>query len=64
MGEHISSGGVKQGQGRGWIRGLLPFLANHRRNVALAFGAAVVGMVIQALTPVVEKVIVDDVRVS
>ncbi|HEX4539908.1 MAG TPA: ABC transporter ATP-binding protein [Acidimicrobiales bacterium] len=55
---------MKDGYGRGWIRGLLPFLANHRRNVAWAFGAAVVGMVIQALTPVVEKVIVDDVVLS
>src|SRR5437868_2920291 len=55
---------MNEGHGRGWIRGLLPFLANHRRNVAWAFGAAVVGMVIQALTPVVEKVIVDDVVLS
>ncbi len=43
----------------GWIRGLLPFLAAHRRPVVVAFAAAVLGMVVQAVTPVIEKAIVD-----
>ena len=45
----------------GWIRRLWPFLMAHKRNVAIAFGVAVVGQAITALTPLVEKVIIDDV---
>ena len=45
----------------GWIRRLSPFLAAHRRNVLLALGFSVAGMVVAGLTPVVEKVIVDGV---
>jgi ATP-binding cassette subfamily B protein len=49
---------------RGWIRRLIAYLRPHRRNVAVAFGAAVAGMVVAALTPVVEKIILDDVILS
>jgi ATP-binding cassette subfamily B protein len=42
---------------------MVPFLATHKRNVAIAFGMAVIGMVINAITPLVEKIIVDDVIV-
>ncbi|MBV8958266.1 MAG: ABC transporter ATP-binding protein, partial [Actinobacteria bacterium] len=45
----------------GWIRRLLPYLARHKRNVALAFGVAIIGMIIAAFTPYVEKVLLDDV---
>jgi ATP-binding cassette subfamily B protein len=45
----------------GWIRGLLPFLRPHRRNVAVAFGAALVGSAVAALTPAVERQVVDNV---
>jgi len=45
----------------GWIRRLLPYLARHKRNVVLAFGVAIIGMVIAAFTPYVEKVLLDDV---
>ena len=38
---------------------MLPFLRPHRRKVAIAFGAAVAGMAVGALTPAVEKVILD-----
>src|SRR4051794_13924234 len=49
----------------GWIRRLMvPFLAAHKTNVAIAFGMAIVGMVISAITPLIEKVIVDDVIVA
>ncbi|MEZ5410234.1 MAG: ABC transporter ATP-binding protein [Acidimicrobiales bacterium] len=44
----------------GWIRRLWPFLAVHRRDIALALGAAVVGQVANGLGPVVQKVVVDD----
>ena len=43
----------------GWIRRLSPFLAVHRRNILLALGFSVAGMVVTGLTPVVEKIIVD-----
>lgn len=38
---------------------MLPFLAAHRTNVAISFGAAFVGMVLTALTPLVQRTIVD-----
>ncbi len=40
---------------------MLPFLKPHRRNVALAFGGALLGSAIAALTPAVERQIVDNV---
>src|SRR4051794_18873316 len=49
------------GSDKGWIRRLLPWLANHKKDVFLAFGVAIVGMVIAALTPVVEKIVLDDI---
>ncbi|MGH9164169.1 MAG: ABC transporter ATP-binding protein, partial [Acidimicrobiales bacterium] len=45
----------------GWIRRLAPFLRPHRRDVILAFGASVAGLAVTALTPVIQKVIIDDV---
>ena len=45
----------------GWIRRLWPFLAARRRDVFLAFGASILGMGLSALTPLVTKVVVDDV---
>ena len=45
----------------GWIRRLWPFIRTHRRNVAIAFGVSVAGQAVSALTPLVAKVIVDDV---
>ncbi len=44
----------------GWIRRLSPFLLAHRRNVTIAFGAAIAGQAVAAVTPVFEKVIIDD----
>lgn len=38
---------------------MLPFLAAHRAKVTLSFGAAFVGMVLTALTPLVQRTIVD-----
>ncbi|HEX2062917.1 MAG TPA: ABC transporter ATP-binding protein, partial [Acidimicrobiales bacterium] len=46
---------------KGWIRRLLPYLAAHRRNVIISFAAALAGTTVTALTPVVQKIIVDDV---
>jgi ATP-binding cassette subfamily B protein len=48
-------------QAGGWIARLWPFLAAHKRHVALAFGVSIAGQAVAALTPVVAKIIVDDV---
>ncbi|MCU1448740.1 MAG: putative transporter ATP-binding protein, partial [Acidimicrobiales bacterium] len=53
--------GTAKGKEKGWVRKLWPWLANHKKDVFLAFGVAIVGMVIAALTPVVEKVLLDDI---
>lgn len=45
----------------GWIRRLLPFVAAHRTKVFVSLGAAVAGMGVTALTPIVQKIIIDDV---
>jgi ATP-binding cassette subfamily B protein len=47
----------------GWIRRLGPFILAHKRNVAIAFGFSIAGQAVSALTPVIEKVIIDDVIV-
>ncbi|HET6965872.1 MAG TPA: ABC transporter transmembrane domain-containing protein, partial [Acidimicrobiales bacterium] len=47
----------------GWIRRLLPWLRPHRRNVILAFGAALAGGAISAAVPAVEREIIDRVIV-
>ncbi|MDQ3980435.1 MAG: ABC transporter ATP-binding protein, partial [Actinomycetota bacterium] len=45
----------------GWIRRLLPYIRAHQRDVVLSFGAALAGLTVTALTPVIQKVVVDDV---
>ena len=45
----------------GWIRRLLPWLVPHRRNVGLAFGAALLGSGVTAAVPAVQRQIVDQV---
>ena len=52
---------VEEPKEKGWIRQLWPWLARHKKDVYLAFGVAIVGMVIAALTPVVEKVLLDNI---
>ncbi|HVA74111.1 MAG TPA: ABC transporter ATP-binding protein [Acidimicrobiales bacterium] len=46
-------------QRKGWIRRLIPWLAPHRRNVALAFGAALLGSGISAAVPAIEREVID-----
>ena len=49
----------------GWIRRLIrSYLLPRRRNVIIAFGAAVAGMLVGSFTPVLERLIVDDVILS
>ena len=48
----------------GWLRRLSPFLLAHKRDVLTALGVAVAGQAVAALTPVVEKIIIDDVVIG
>ena len=43
------------------MRQLLRWLAPHKLNVGIAFGAGLVGTGVAGLTPLVQKVVVDDV---
>jgi ATP-binding cassette, subfamily B, bacterial len=45
----------------GWIRRLWPYFMAHRRDVVLSFGSALLGLAVSAFTPVIQKVIIDDV---
>ncbi|MFP5317041.1 MAG: ABC transporter ATP-binding protein [Acidimicrobiia bacterium] len=48
-------------QAPGWLRRLAPYLRAHRRDVVLSFAAALAGLTVTALTPVIQKVVIDDV---
>ncbi len=50
-----------EGAPTGWVRRLWPYLRAHRRDVTVAFGASLAGLTVTALTPLVQKVVVDDV---
>jgi ATP-binding cassette subfamily B protein len=45
----------------GWLRRLLQWLAPHKLNVGIALGAGLLGTGVAGLTPVVQKIVVDDV---
>jgi len=45
----------------GWVRRLWPYLMAHRRNLEIALGGALVGSGAQAVVPLVERQIVDNV---
>jgi ATP-binding cassette subfamily B protein len=46
---------------RGWIRRLVGYMAPHKRHAFVAFGVAIAGTTIASFTPLVQKVIIDDV---
>ncbi len=48
----------------GWVVRLTRLVLAHRRNVSLALGASIVGMVISAVVPVVERTIIDSVVIA
>lgn len=48
----------------GWLRRLWGALRPHRRNVAIALGAAGAGQLIAALTPLVARHVIDDVVIA
>ena len=48
-------------EGRRWVRRLTGYVMQHRRDVGIAFGAAVLGSACQAAVPLLERQIVDGV---
>jgi ATP-binding cassette subfamily B protein len=46
-------------QGAGWIRRLWPYLRRHRRDLFLVFGAALVGMAVTSVLPLLMRAVVD-----
>lgn len=48
----------------GWIRRLMPFVLAHKSKVFVALGFSVLGMSVTALTPLISKVVIDDVTGS
>jgi ATP-binding cassette, subfamily B, bacterial len=46
--------------GGGWLRKMWPYLRRHRRDVVLVFGAALLGVGITAVLPLLTRAIVDD----
>jgi ATP-binding cassette subfamily B protein len=44
----------------GWLRRMWPYLAAHRRDMSVVFGAALAGMAITATLPLLTRAIVDD----
>jgi len=49
---------------KGWIRRLAPWLRPHRRKVILAFGFALLGSGIVAVTPAIERQVIDNVIIA
>jgi ATP-binding cassette, subfamily B, bacterial len=48
----------------GWIKRLWPFVAAHKRDALVAFGASVAGQGVLALVPVAQRIVLDDVIVA
>jgi ATP-binding cassette, subfamily B, bacterial len=54
---HVSPAPPEAG---GWLRRMLPFVSAHKGNVAVAFAAALAGQAVFAITPLLQKIILDD----
>ena len=59
-----SEGECTQGRAAGWIRRLASYSWRYRRNVLIALLSSLAGMGVMALTPLIIKVIIDDVIVA
>jgi len=44
----------------GWVRRMWPYLARHKRDVVLVFGAALAGMAVTSVIPLLMRAVVDD----
>jgi ATP-binding cassette subfamily B protein len=57
----VQAAGSAEDRRPGWVRRLWPYLLAHRRNLEIALGGALVGSSAQAVVPLVERQIVDNV---
>jgi ATP-binding cassette subfamily B protein len=55
---------VQAQQGQGWLKRLAGLCWVYRRNVVVAFGAALLATVVTTATPLVERYVIDDVIVT
>ncbi len=62
-GPSTAAAGASPGTG-GWLKRLLGYMMRHRRDVYVAFGAAVLGAACQTVVPLVERDIVDRVVIA
>jgi ATP-binding cassette subfamily B protein len=62
--QFVSEGVTSPAPSQGWLRRLLGYVLRHRRDVSVAFGAAVLGAACQAGAPLLERQIVDGVIVE
>src|SRR5687768_6367925 len=46
-------------EGPGWIRRMVPYVRRHLRDAVLVFGAAIAGMGLTAVLPLLQKEIID-----
>jgi ATP-binding cassette subfamily B protein len=60
----VREGVTPPASSQGWLRRLLTYVLRHRRDVSVAFGAAVLGAACQAGAPLLERQIVDGVIVE
>lgn len=52
---------IRPARPRGWVRRLVGYMAPHKRHAFAAFGVAIAGTALASFTPLVQKVILDDV---
>jgi ATP-binding cassette, subfamily B, bacterial len=62
--QYVGEGVTSPAPSQGWLRRLLTYVLRHRRDVSVAFGAAVLGAACQAGAPLLERQIVDGVIVE
>ncbi|HEY4376869.1 MAG TPA: ABC transporter transmembrane domain-containing protein, partial [Acidimicrobiales bacterium] len=60
MSQRIQPAAAVDGASSSWIRDMARALKPHRRNVVIAMGAAAIGQLVAAGTPLIERYIIDD----
>jgi ATP-binding cassette subfamily B protein len=59
----VSAPAVKENKPQGWLRRLFGYILAHKRNLYIALAGSLVGSVAQAIVPLIERQIVDNVIV-
>jgi ATP-binding cassette subfamily B protein len=60
----VDGTGTEAGGSQGWLRRLALYCWRYRRNVLVAFGAALLATLVTTATPLIERHVIDDVIVS